>query len=47
MGLKLNRTQQLLVYADHVNLLRDNINTIKKNTEALTDASKKAGLEVT
>jgi ABC-type siderophore export system fused ATPase/permease subunit len=28
------------------NLLRDNIDTIKKNTEALIDASKEVGLEV-
>jgi hypothetical protein len=29
-----------------VNLLGDNIDTIKKNTEILTDASKDVGLEV-
>jgi hypothetical protein len=35
-----------LASADDVNLLGDNIDTIKKNTETLTDASKKDGLEV-
>jgi hypothetical protein len=45
MGMKLNGTHQLLAYADDVNLLGDNIDTIKKNTETLIDASKEVGLE--
>jgi hypothetical protein len=45
-GLKLNGTHQLLAYADYVNLLGDNIDTIKKNAETLIDASKKIGLEI-
>jgi hypothetical protein len=46
VGLKLNRTHQLLVYTDDVNILADNIVTIKKNTQILIDASKEIGLEV-
>jgi hypothetical protein len=46
VGLKLNGTHQLLLYADDVNLLRDNIDTVKKNTETLTDAREEAGPEV-
>jgi hypothetical protein len=46
VGLKLNGTHQLLAYADDVNLLRDNIDTIKRNTETLIDASKEVGLEI-
>jgi hypothetical protein len=32
-GLKLNGTDQLLAYADDVNLLGDNIDTIQKNNQ--------------
>jgi hypothetical protein len=46
VGLKLNGTHQLLSYADDVNLLGDNIDTIKKNMETLIDASKEVGLEI-
>jgi hypothetical protein len=46
VGLKLNGTHQLLSYADDVNLLGDNIDTIKKNIETLIDASKEVGLEI-
>jgi hypothetical protein len=44
--LHVNGTHQLLIYADDVNLLGDNIDTTEKNTEPLTDASKGTGLEV-
>jgi hypothetical protein len=46
VGLKLNGTHQLLVYADDVNLLGDNIDTIKRNIQTSIDASKEIGLEV-
>jgi ABC-type siderophore export system fused ATPase/permease subunit len=46
VGLKLNGTHQLLVYAEQVNLLGDNTDTVKKNTQTLTDASKEVDLEV-
>jgi hypothetical protein len=45
-GLKLTGTHQLLAYADDVNIVGGSIDTIKKNTEALFDASKEIGLEV-
>jgi hypothetical protein len=40
---KLNGEHQLLVYADDVNLLWENINTMKRNTEAVTGTSKDVG----
>jgi hypothetical protein len=46
VGLKLNRTHHLLAYADDMNTLGDNIDTINKNTETVIDASKEIGLEV-
>jgi hypothetical protein len=46
VGLKLNGTNQLLAYTDDVNLLGDNIDTIRKNKETLIDASKEVGLEI-
>jgi hypothetical protein len=46
VGLKLNGTHQLLVYADDVSLLGDNIDTIKKNTQTSFDAIKEVGIEV-
>jgi hypothetical protein len=45
-GLRLNGTQQLLAYADSVNIGREDIDTIKENTETLLDVSKEVGLEV-
>jgi hypothetical protein len=39
-GTELNGIHQLLAYADDVNLPRDNIDTIEKNTETLIDVSK-------
>jgi hypothetical protein len=41
-----NGAHQLLTYADDVNLLGDNIDTIKKNTETLIDVGKEVGLEI-
>jgi hypothetical protein len=46
VGLRLNGTYQLLVYADVVYQLEDNINTIEKNKEILINTGKKDGLKI-
>jgi hypothetical protein len=42
-GLKFNGTRQFFTYADNVNIVEENIDSIKKNTEALLDTSKEVG----
>ena len=46
IGLELNGKHQLLVYADDVNMLGQNLQTIRENTEISIKASKDIGLEV-
>jgi hypothetical protein len=44
--LKLHGAHQLLDYADNVNLLGDNTDTVQENIKTLSDASKEVGVEV-
>ena len=46
IGLDMNGKYQLLVYADDVNMLGENLQTIRENTEIFIKASKKIGIEV-
>ena len=45
-GLKLNGTDQVLAYADDVNILAGSMHTLKENAEALVAATREIGLEV-
>ncbi|KAJ4443615.1 hypothetical protein ANN_05289 [Periplaneta americana] len=45
-GLELNGLHQVLVYADNVNMLGGNPQTIRENTEILLEASNAIGLKV-
>jgi hypothetical protein len=46
MARKLKGIHQLLAFADDVNLLGADVDTITKNMETLIDASKEVGLEI-
>jgi hypothetical protein len=46
VGVELNGTHQLLVYADEINLLGDIVNTIKKSSDALNGARYELSREV-
>jgi hypothetical protein len=45
-GLKLNGTHRLLADAYDINVVGESLDTVKRNTEALLDASKEVGVEV-
>jgi hypothetical protein len=45
VGLKLNGSQQLLIYADDLNPFGSNFNTIRRNRDALIDSSREVGPE--
>ena len=44
--MELNGKHQLLVYADDVNMLGENLQTVRENVEIFIKASKDIGLEV-
>jgi hypothetical protein len=44
--LKLNGTQQLLAYADDVNILGGSVHTVQENAVALVGASRESRLEI-
>jgi hypothetical protein len=44
--LELNGTHHVFVYADDINLLGDNINSIKENSETLLKANRAVGLGI-
>ena len=46
IGLELNGKHQLLVYANDVNMLGENLQTVRENAEIFIKASKDIGLEV-
>ena len=46
IGLDMNGKYQLLVYADDVNMLGGNLQTVRENTEIFIKTSKDIGLEV-
>jgi hypothetical protein len=44
-GVKFSGTHCILIYANAVNLLGKNTDTVQQNTKAVIDVSKEAGLE--